>query len=264
MREAFRPGQFIWHELIVEDTQRAASFYLQLTGWKTHSYLPKGSNLPYITWYDAQGPLGALLTLDEETRRRGNFPRWFANVMVEDIEAVIERALAGGATLQVAPAPMGTVGRWAILNDAMGARFALFQPKDPLFARNPLTDGGFTWNEHRSSDPEAAFAFYRSLFGWEDFGRADSQNGESLQLFGMYGQILGGFGGLVPGVIDAPAWVYYAEVTSLHDSLALVAASGGQVCASPRRWLGAGNAALVLDPGGALLGLRERSAPPLS
>lgn len=196
MREAFRQGQFIWHELIVEDTQRAASFYHQLTGWKTHSYLPKGSPHPYITWYDAHGPLGALLTLDEDTRRRGNIPRWFANVMVDDIEAVILQAQAGGATVQVAPAPMGTVGRWAILNDAMGARFALFQPKDPLFARNPLTDGGFTWNEHRSHDPGAAFAFYQSLYGWQDFGEVKGQDGEILQLFGLYGQVLGGFGGV--------------------------------------------------------------------
>jgi uncharacterized protein len=60
-------GRFVWHDLVTSDTDAAASFYTQVTPWKTQpgDYDPK-----YTMWVNDGQPLGGFEVLSDELKAR--------------------------------------------------------------------------------------------------------------------------------------------------------------------------------------------------
>jgi predicted enzyme related to lactoylglutathione lyase len=118
-------GQFCWTELLTKDAENAGKFYGELFGW---SLVHKD-----------MGPVGIYhLCLRGDKQEAGIWPMpaeavrpvtWLGYIHVENAEASTERLqeLGGFVLRDVTAIP--TIGRFSVVLDPQGARFALFTPE---------------------------------------------------------------------------------------------------------------------------------------
>ena len=60
-----------------------------------------------------------------------------------------------------------------MLADPQGAAFGVYKPSTAMPDKATPSAGEFSWQELGTSDLEAAFEFYRELFGWQAIQRMD-------------------------------------------------------------------------------------------
>lgn len=160
-------GRFVWYELMTTDTKAAKAFYGKVAGYGTQD-MPE----MHYTMFTVDGSRGArgLMELPEDLRKMGVPPHWVGYVGVDDVDASTEKAKSLGATIQVAPQDIPTIGRFSVFSDPVGgAALALFKPLpmpggDPAPVE-PGTPGGTGWHELYATDGAKAFDFYSALFG---------------------------------------------------------------------------------------------------
>jgi predicted enzyme related to lactoylglutathione lyase len=254
---SYQHGHFMWHELLTQDPGAAATFYAKVVGWKTGPYYPAGTNKAYTTWLDQWGPLGALLSMDDNARAKGLLPHWFSNVMVRNLDVCLARVEESGGKLLRGPDAMGTVGRWAVIEDPQGFKLAVFDAEDPLLARHTAKHGGVTWHELMCADHKAAFEFYHSIFDWQVLRTLHPGAADEYIIYGAYGESLGG---MFTRPCDRPTalgWVYYIQVPELEIAREQAKAQGARVVTPSIEMPGRGRTAEIVDPQGALIALRE-------
>ncbi|MCG6498749.1 VOC family protein [Kitasatospora sp. A2-31] len=116
----------------------------------------------------------------------------------------------------------------------------------------------------RTTDREAAMAFYGGLFGWEfkdrDLNELEFKDSVTPEAPGH--TIAMHHGGVVAGIVEAggasPAWWTYLAVDDIEAAAAKVEAAGGSLLMPPGDGVGAERTALAVDPTGALVGLCAR------
>lgn len=117
------PGHWCWHELHTTDDAKALAFYESLFGF-THDSMPAGEDTYYV--------------LKSGDARRGGLMRnlggagpslWIPYVLVQDVDATAAKAQSLGAEVTTAPEDIPGIGRYAMLRDPQGARFAVFLPR---------------------------------------------------------------------------------------------------------------------------------------
>ena len=180
-------------------------------------------------------------------------PHWLGVVGVADTDAIVGRARALGAKVYAGPFDIPGVGRYAILADPTGATFAVLAPEgEDQAAPDRLELGRVSWNELWSSDPEAAWAFYRELFAWEERGTMDMGPQGTYRMYGEPGaeRSLGGIAGLMPGQ-PASAWCFYMNVDDVDTAVNRIREAGGTVVMEPMDVPGGGRMMMALDPLGA-------------
>lgn len=115
-------AHWCWHELHATDDVRALAFYETLFELQ-HDSMPAGEETYYV--------------LKRGDARRGGLMRnptgmgpsiWIPYVHVADVDATAAKAKALGAEVTTAPEDIPGIGRYAMLRDAQGARFAVFLP----------------------------------------------------------------------------------------------------------------------------------------
>src|SRR6185436_14791489 len=163
-------GRFVWHELMTRDVPAAKTFYSKLTGWKT---IPWPLDPTYTVCHADTGPVAGIMQIPAELP--ADFPpHWVQYIGTRDVDGIADAAVRAGGSLVKAPADMQGAGRYAVLKDPQGAAFAIIDPENARpEAEGPPPLGHFSWHELATSDNEAAFAFYSSLFGWEAIRRMD-------------------------------------------------------------------------------------------
>lgn len=123
-------SKIVHFEIPADNAERAAAFYLDVLGWEVSRF----SDMPYwlVTAGDEEEPGadGALLTRDEVHRH----PVMIASVA--DIDASLDRVLAGGGRVVQPKLPVPGTGWSAYFVDPEGNTLGLFQP-DPSV--RPLT-----------------------------------------------------------------------------------------------------------------------------
>jgi hypothetical protein len=117
--------------------------------------------------------------------------------------------------------------------------------------------GAFCWVELGTTEPEAAKTFYGGLFGWtpDDMPMGP---GRYYTMWKLAGLELGAMYQLSAEMLAQgvpPNWMLYVSVGSVDETLARVAAAGGQAVAGPFDVADAGRMAVVQDPQGAAVGL---------
>jgi predicted enzyme related to lactoylglutathione lyase len=118
--------------------------------------------------------------------------------------------------------------------------------------RTSHAPGTFSWVDLQTTDPEAAKAFYASLFGWE-YDDIPMEQGPPYSMARVDGEHVGAAGGLPPGVEIPPHWNSYVTVESADDTIARVEELGGNVIEEAFDVMSAGRMGLFADPTGALL-----------
>lgn len=180
--------------------------------------------------------------------------------MVWNLDVCLARVIESGGKLLSGPEAMGTVGRWAAIQDPQGIKLAVFAAKDPLEARHPAKHGGVTWNELMSTNHRAAFEFYCSIFDWQVLRTVNPGASDEYIVYGAYDEPLGG---MFTRPSDHPlpiGWVYYIQVSELEVARARAEEQGAQIVTLAVEIPGRGRTAQIIDPQGASVALREAVA----
>jgi predicted enzyme related to lactoylglutathione lyase len=113
-------GEFCWDQLNTTDMAGAAAFYQKVVGWSQEQPTP---GMSVFTYGDA---LEASLGLVQE----GIPPHWLTFIAVGDLSQATQKAQTLGATVLMANVEAGPWGRFSVIQDPVGAVFALFQPNE--------------------------------------------------------------------------------------------------------------------------------------
>ncbi len=245
-------GSFAWVELLTSDTAAAESFYKKVVGWSTTPFGPDGS---YTVLNNTAGSgVGGVMKIPAEAQ--GMPPNWMMYVGTPDVDATAMRIAQLGGKVHKQPSDIPNVGRFAVVSDPYGAMFNIFTPKGPDMGRKPGV-GDFTWFELYSPNPEGAWKFYETLFGWEKTSAMDM--GPEMGTYQMFGRGDGKpHGGIMKPPPGAPAaWMPYARVKDAKAAAAVATANGGKIINGPMEVPGGDWIAQGIDPQGAMFAVHS-------
>ncbi len=251
-------GTPIWFELNAADQDAAQAFYEAVAAWHiAPSTMPEHGGYR-IAEADGKPVAGIRRSIPEAP----GFPGWAVYLAAGDVDATASRAVDLGGQIPFGPVDIPHVGRFAMVRDPQGVIFAVMNAARPsesrAFGPIPLgterTLGQGVWIELATPDPEAAFAFYGGLFGWEKLG--------AMPMGGMGEYAFIGRGDLRPGAVmsstatGAPArWNWYVHVADIDAAVASVQTYGGTVLQGPDPIPGGSYSTNVADPAGNRIGL---------
>jgi predicted enzyme related to lactoylglutathione lyase len=261
-------GSFVWYELMSPDPDASARFYEPVVGWKVASRAEPGAAMDYRMIERNDGAnAGGLMRLTDEMLRGGARPCWLGYLSVGDVDAAVA-AIEGDGGKALMPAFDIEVGRIAMLADPQGAPFYVMKPKPPAGREGMDSDVFSTdrpqhvrWNELRTSDPEAALAFYGKHFGIEPSGEMDMGEMGRYRFLSKAGTMIGAVMQR-PKEMPASAWGFYLGVDDIDRAGDAVRSGGGQILAGPHEIPGGEFSLDGIDPQGAPFGLvGPRRAP---
>ena len=247
---ATHDGTFVWYELTTPDPETARAFYAAVAGWHIADAGMPGA--PYGIASLGDRPMAGIMAPPAGCE---DLPTaWNGYIGVPDVDAMAQRVVEAGGTVHRPPADLPGVGRLAGVADPQGAPFVLFRSSDtapPDLA--PGTPGTIGWHELRTSDWQAAFAFYGGLFGWQAAYAHDMGPMGIYQTFSAGGAWIGGM--MTSASASGPHWHFYVAVDDIDAAVGRVTAAGGTVSDGPHPVPGGNWVAMALDPQGARFGL---------
>ena len=117
-------GTFGWDELWTTDRKKAAEFYTGLFGWGAKEG-DMGEMGVYTEWQNGGQSIGGMMQISPDMGPVP--PNWLPYFMVEDCDAVANKAAATGGKLFVPPTDIPHVGRFSVIQDPQGATFAIIK-----------------------------------------------------------------------------------------------------------------------------------------
>jgi predicted enzyme related to lactoylglutathione lyase len=238
-------GQFIWHDLLTTDVERATRFYTELLGWEVAPWKPGEIDYPIISSNGAMH--GGFGVVD------GGSPHWIGHAAVEAVEDAVAAAQREGGTVRGEPGGHPEVGSWATIVDPQGGEISAFKPSYD----SPAPSGVFVWDELHTSDTEAAKAFYAAVFGWTTEAMEMGEMGVYTLFKKADGESVAGMMQKRDGEAGDAAWVPYLRTDDVDASVAKAAELGAQTLVQPMQAKSVGRFAVLADPTGATFGLHK-------
>lgn len=116
-------GVFVWDELMTTDVDAAKAFYGDVLGW-TFRDMDMG-DMTYTIWERGGGTdVGGLMARPDHVEAP---PHWLSYIGTDDVDATVEKAKGLGASVFVEPMDIPNIGRFAVLQDPVGAVFAAYK-----------------------------------------------------------------------------------------------------------------------------------------
>jgi predicted enzyme related to lactoylglutathione lyase len=203
-----------WVDTAQPDPEAAAGFYGGLFGWEFEDRMPADSPGRYFV---ARLRGCDVAAVGSQPEGMPPTPMWSHYIAVESADEAAAKAWDAGGRALMEPFDVLDAGRMAVLADAEGAMFCVWQAKEARGAQLVNEPGTWNFSELNTRDPEGARAFYGAVFGWEaeaaDLGEGD------FTMFRRpgYGDYLGEGDpdlrgrlaslGAPPGFEDAVAWL---------------------------------------------------------
>ena len=235
-------GQFVWHDLITPNPDKAMDFYSQLFGW-TYKSLGNGE-MSYHVIYNGDKAIGGIIPLNVKTHPSGE---WLSSVSVPDVDkAVAYNTQKGGKTL-FKPSNFKGRGRSALVQDPEGAYISFIKSEtgDPEFQS---ADNSWLWNELWTSDLESSLKFYKGVAPYV----SEEVKSEKVPYFLMKAQDLKLCGMMKnPGEKMRSAWLPYIKVKDVEQVSATATSLGAVLMLEPRDDVRNGSVAIIQDPNGA-------------
>jgi uncharacterized protein len=254
----YRPGKFVWIDLVTADVPAAEKFYGGMFGW-TFDRVGDGPER-YTLAFQGGLPVAGIAARPPVPGKAGPGVReawWIAYMSVADVDRAAADVVARGGKMLIPARTLEGRGRMTVLADPDGAPFGLVKSSSgdpPDFRAEP---GEWIWAVYQSRDAASAAAFY------QDVGNYEVVPGESVGDAASFALQAEGFARaslveIPPERTELrPEWIYFVRVADVAASTAKAVALGGRVIAAPRPDLLDGRLGVVTDPGGALLGLME-------
>ncbi|HET9872046.1 MAG TPA: VOC family protein [Propionibacteriaceae bacterium] len=244
-------GAPCWTDLATPDVEAARKFFGEVLGW-TFQAAGEGYG-GYVIAERVGGTTAGIGPLQPGQQR----PSWTLYFASDDADRTAGDVTAHGGSLLLPPGDVGDMGRMFIASDPTGAVFGIWQAGAAIGASLVNEPGGITWEDLRSTDPDAAREFYGALFNF-DF-QALTAAGTDYTTFHLQGDPapLGGMGGMFGAADGTPShWLVYFSVSDADEATAAVASHGGQVIAGPFD-TPFGRMAGVADPAGAIFWIAQ-------
>jgi uncharacterized protein len=176
-RDGFQPGVPSWVDVMGPDVDRLTDFYGAIFGWDFTGpgEMPGDPPGKYFVAQLRGRDVAGVASLPPES----GGPGWNTYIEVESVDrtaAEIERA---GGTILAAAFDAPPAGRIAVAADPTGASFAIWEPGDRRGAQIVNEPGAWSMSALNTPDPEAAAAFYGTVFGWtlDSFKAGDMEIG---------------------------------------------------------------------------------------
>jgi predicted enzyme related to lactoylglutathione lyase len=235
---------------VTPDANAAHAFYGKTIGWKTQPWEEDSS---YVMFAAPRGPIGATVAGD------GAAPHWLPYIGTGDIDKTIALAKQNGGSVAKKVDTLSSGSRYAVLQDPYGASFGVYESAENYGKITPPKPGEHSWHELMSSDHDAAFDFYSTMFGWEKIGEHDMGDMGTYLTYGLNGQEFGGMMRVMDGG-PASAWVSYVHVKDVNQTAKKVKSAGGQVINGPMEVPGGDWIVMAVDPQGAMFAAHASAA----
>ncbi len=244
-------GQLVWHELMTRDVPGATTFYSKVLGWNIQ---PWAADPTYTICESNTGPKAGIFEITAD------FPaempaHWVTYIGTRDVDGTVAAAVRAGGSIVKEPQDVPGAGRYAVLMDPQGAIFATLDPEKsrPDVALPPV--GDFSWHELATSDHEAAFAFYSTLFGWQAMERMDMGPLGTYLIFGRNGLQRGGIYNKPADMPAPPNWLPYVRVPHADAGFQSAMGVGAREAIAPMDVPGGSRIASFFDPTGAAIAI---------
>jgi predicted enzyme related to lactoylglutathione lyase len=249
-KSEYAPGTPSWVDVSVPDPDAAADFYSAIFGWEIHD-----AGDPEETGGYRMATLGDKYVAGiGPIQGEGQPPSWTTYVSTDDADATAAKVKEAGGMVFAEPFDVMEAGRMAVFADPTGAVFAVWEAKQHPGAQVVNEPGTFGWNELNTRDPEAAKAFYGSVFGWRG-QKFDNGGGPDYATWHL-GENDNGVGGLIDmrGAVPdevPPHWLVYFNVDDTDATIDQVKERGGDVAFGPEEIPNVGRFAVLTDQQGA-------------
>ena len=117
-------SEFCWNDLATPDIPKAKNFYKKLFAWDLVDHQMDGMTYTLIKHRDKE--IGSMWLIPKEKQKEIP-PHWLAYVLVENLDISLEKAINNGASVTKPATNVGNFGRFAIIQDPVGAHIALWQ-----------------------------------------------------------------------------------------------------------------------------------------
>jgi predicted enzyme related to lactoylglutathione lyase len=228
-----------------KDLAASSAFYSQVFGWQIQ---PMSAEL--ASFVGAAGPTGAL-----RAKVPAGFPGMVPYIGVPDVDAMLQRLVAAGGTIERVAWSIPMVGKLARFKDPAGTIYGLTDaitpggaPRIPIpMGSNPKPPAGAICSLEMYAAEEAATAtFFGSLFGWGTLATMPQY---------MAFDPGAGVGGVFQSHTPAMPALAYIYATDVGAKLAEIEAAGGKRIGEPMRMPGAGCFGYFKDPSDTNIGL---------
>jgi len=269
----YRPGSFIWFDLVVEDAAEVQTFYWKLFGWGFRDSDRSGRYLSILR--DGRAIGGVAVSGEQDTTEHRAF--WLSSLSVPDVDRTSRDVAESGGSVILEPAELPDRGRYSVIEDPQGAALVLLRSSTGDGEGRPAGEreaGEWLWIELWTRDLESAREFYSGVFGYgveyRDTRSADegkTADGEAEAVGSGY-VILTRDGERKAGMMELPFdeanphWLPFVAVSDIYEAVERVEQLGGEVIIDPDV-VGRHDAAIVADPAGAVFGLQQWPRPPL-
>lgn len=248
-RSAYPPGVPCWVDTLQPDPRAALEFYGPLFGWEFGEPGPMPGGGEYFVAQLRGRDVAGVGTLPA-----GGTPAWPTYIRVESAQATADAATAAGGAVLAGPLDAAPAGRLAVLSDPTGVPFGVWEPHERPGAGLVNVPGAWVMSSLHTADPDAAAAFYGTLFGWrtEPLGplrlcRLDGYAGEQGQPIASDAVAV-----IAPAAPDVPPhWNVNLRVDDVDATAEHAARLGGALLAPPIDTPGLRSAPIV-DPQGAV------------
>jgi uncharacterized protein len=240
------PGVPCWTDCSTSDVGAARSFYEAVLGW---SFRETGEEYGGYLIAEVRGSAVAGIGPLQGDQERAAWTVYLASDDADETAAAVSDA--GGAVL-VPPMDVGSLGRMLVASDPAGGVFGVWSAREHIGASLVNEPGALTWEDLRSTDPDAARAFYGRVFGY-DFQALEAAGPDytTIHLPGDPAP-LGGMGGMFGAPEGTPShWLVYFNVADADAAVAAASGNGGQALAPPFD-TPFGRMAPLVDPAGAV------------
>ena len=155
-------GAPCWMDLVTSDVETSVDFYTRLFGWTcVEAAEPEG----YRYFLHEGRAVGGVMANDPGW---GMPDGWSVFLRTDDAAATAAAASAHGGEVLMEPCEVAPNGTFTILRDAGGAVVSAWQRGTELGFGALMEHGAPTHFELHTREFDAAHAFYREVFGWED------------------------------------------------------------------------------------------------
>lgn len=117
-------GEFCWNELATSNLKAAKDFYGKVFGWEFADHDMGEMTYTMIKINDKECAGIWAIPKDKEKQIPSH---WLAYILVDSLEASLEKAVKAGGTIMKPAADVSDFGRFAIITDPTGAQVALWQ-----------------------------------------------------------------------------------------------------------------------------------------
>jgi predicted enzyme related to lactoylglutathione lyase len=179
---------------------------------------------------------------------------WSTYVRDDDVARALGSAERAGGTRLAGPFEAGADGRLAVLTDATGVPFCLWQAGSRVGAELVGEPGAWAMSSLHTSDLQRAEAFYGEMFGWE----LEPVSGAPFAQWRLDGEVVA-VATPTEGTAVPPHWSVNFAVRDADEVAEHAAALGATVLMAPFDTPGFRNA-VIADPQGGVIAISAAAA----